>query len=34
FPLPTSTREVILLQDMRQPQLEGIEAVGFKVVKP
>ena len=34
FPLPASTREVILLQYMRQPQLEGIEAVGFKVVKP
>ena len=34
FPFPASTREVIFLQYMRQPQLEGIEAVGFKVVKP
>lgn len=34
FPFPVSTREVIFLQYMRQPQLEGIEAVGFKVVKP
>jgi gliding motility-associated lipoprotein GldH len=34
FPIPAGTREVIYLQYMRQAQLEGIEAVGFKVVKP
>ena len=34
FPFLANTREVIFLQYMRQPQLEGIEAVGFKVVKP
>lgn len=34
FPFPASTREVIFLQYMRQPQLEGIEAVGFKVINP
>ncbi len=33
FPFPASTREVIFLQYMRQPQLEGIEAVGLKVIK-
>lgn len=34
FPFPTNTREVILLQYMRQAQLEGLEAVGLKVIKP
>lgn len=32
--LPTKATKVILLQYMRQAELEGIEAVGFKVLKP
>jgi gliding motility-associated lipoprotein GldH len=34
FPLPAGTKEVIFLQYMRQANLEGVEAVGFKIVKP
>lgn len=33
FPMPTNTQEVIFLQYMRQKQLEGIESVGFKIIK-
>lgn len=34
FPLPARTQEVVLLQYMRQSEIAGIEAVGFKVIKP
>ncbi|MDA1268981.1 MAG: gliding motility lipoprotein GldH [Bacteroidetes bacterium] len=34
FAIPTKASEVILLQYMRQAELEGIEAVGLKVLKP
>ncbi|MCU0399731.1 MAG: gliding motility lipoprotein GldH [Algoriphagus sp.] len=34
FDLSKGTKEVILVQYMRQAKLEGIEAVGFKVLKP
>ena len=34
IPLPTKAAKVIMLQYMRQAELEGIEAVGLKVLKP
>lgn len=34
FELPENTNEVVLVQYMRQPELIGIKAVGFKVLKP
>jgi gliding motility-associated lipoprotein GldH len=34
FDLAEGTREVILIQYMRQPELVGIEAVGLKILKP
>lgn len=33
FTLPAGTREVLMIQYMRKPQLEGIEAVGLKIAK-
>jgi gliding motility-associated lipoprotein GldH len=34
FDLAEGTKEVVLIQYMRQPELVGIEAVGLKIVKP
>jgi gliding motility-associated lipoprotein GldH len=34
FAIPLKATEVIFLQYMRQAELEGIEAVGLKVLKP
>jgi gliding motility-associated lipoprotein GldH len=34
FAIPRKATEVIFLQYMRQAELEGIEAVGLKVLKP
>ncbi len=34
FELPDNTKEVVLVQYMRQPELLGIKAVGYKVLKP
>jgi gliding motility-associated lipoprotein GldH len=34
FSIPTKATEVVFLQYMRQSELEGIEAVGLKVLKP
>lgn len=33
FPIPSQAKEVLLLQYMRQAELEGIEAVGLKVLR-
>jgi len=34
FSLPSKAKEVLLLQYMRQAELEGIEAIGIKVLRP
>ena len=34
FLIPSQTKEVLLLQYMRQAELLGVEAVGIKVLKP
>lgn len=34
FELPDNTKDVVLVQYMRQPELAGIKAVGYKVLKP
>lgn len=34
FSLPARTEEVVLLHYMRQSEVAGIEAVGFKIIKP
>ena len=34
FDLPLGTKELIVRQYMRQDELEGIEAVGLKILKP
>jgi gliding motility-associated lipoprotein GldH len=34
FTIPTKTKEVLLLQYMRQAELLGVEAVGIKVLRP
>ena len=33
FDLSEGTKEVVLVQYMRQPELNGIQAVGFKMIK-
>ena len=32
FPIPIRTKEAVFLQYMRQPKLEGVEAIGLKIV--
>lgn len=34
FDLPVETKEVVLVQYMRQVELPGIKAIGFKLLKP
>jgi hypothetical protein len=34
FSLPSKAKEVLLLQYMRQAELEGIEAIGIKILRP